>query len=259
MIDPETPSPTHEHHKGPKLIVLAGLLATAAVVAIATVAMRNDDASRSADQTSPPPLTAPPTVPPRALFGTPDELFVPGTYFVDVVDEAPTPRIFITLDAGWTNNADNWGVGKEGIGFMTFSRPDWVFSDACRSSDGFHPGPLTTLDGLVAALSEQGGWAEVTTPSDISVDGHAGKSFQRTAPTEFTGCSTSFAPFRSWQNDGAGGPGWSFYDPGEIETLRVLDVNGTMIILNTRMWPDHQPSAASELAAILDSIHIEQT
>ena len=40
---------------------------------------------------------------------------------------------------------------------MRFSRPDAVFSDACHPSDGYHPGPWTTLDGLVAALSEQQG------------------------------------------------------------------------------------------------------
>ena len=73
---------------------------------------------------------------------------------------------------------------------MTFSRPDRVFLDACHPGDGYHPGPLTTLDGLVAALSEQGGWVDVTAPSDISVDGYAGKAFQRTAPADFSDCST---------------------------------------------------------------------
>ncbi len=41
---------------------------------------------------------------------------------------------------------------------------------------------MATLDGLVAALTEQQGWAEVTAPSDISIDGYAGNAFQRTAP-----------------------------------------------------------------------------
>ena len=258
MIELETPRQTDEHRKGPTRVLVAGLLAAAAIVAIALVVIRKDDPLSPADQPSPT-VTVPPTLPPRALFGTPDEQFVPGTYFVDTVEGSPTPRIFVSLEAGWTNTADDWGVGKEGTGFMTFSRPDRVFSDACHSSDGFHPGPLTTLDGLVAALSEQGGWAEVTVPSDITVDGYVGKAFQRTAPAEFTGCSTSFAPFRSWQNDGPGGPGWSYYEPGEIETLWVVDVVDTIIILNTRMWPDHQATAAAELAALLDSIRIEPT
>ncbi len=256
MIDLEAPSQTDENRKGRRRVLIAGLLAAAAaVVAIAFVAIRNDDSVSPANQPS---TTVTPTEPPRALFGTPDEQFAPGTYFVDKVEGVATPRIFITLPAGWTNNTDDWGLGKEGTGFMTFSRPDDVFLDACHSSDGFHPGPVTTLDGLVTALSEQGGWAEVGALSDISVDGYIGKAFQRTAPAEFTGCSTAFAPFRSWQNDGPGGPGWSYYEPGEIETVWVLDVNGTIIILNTRMWPDHQPAAASELAALLNSIRIER-
>ena len=42
---------------------------------------------------------------------------------------------------------------------------------------------MKTLDGLVAALTEQqGGWVDVTAPSDISIDGYPGKTFQRTAP-----------------------------------------------------------------------------
>ena len=49
---------------------------------------------------------------------------------------------------------------------------------------------MTTVDGLVAALSEQGGWADVTAPSDISIDGYAGKAFQRTAPADISDCDT---------------------------------------------------------------------
>ena len=102
---------------------------------------------------------------------------------------------------------------------------------------GITRGPWTTLDGLVAALTEQQGWAEVTTPSDISVDGYAGKAFQRTAPADISDCDTSFgrsragcrlADFRSWDNptNSAGS-----YEPGEIETLWVLDLDGTVVVI----------------------------
>jgi hypothetical protein len=259
MIDLETPSPTDEHHKGRKRVLLAALLAAAAVVAIALVAIRRDDAVSPADQPSPT-VTVPATVPPPALFGTPDQQLAPGTYSVDVVDGWDTPRIFITLGSGWTADA-GWGLGKESVGFMTFSRPDRVFLDACHPGDGYHPGPLNTLDGLVTALSEQGGWVDVTTPSDISIDGYAGKAFQRKTPADFSACTTGgfYPDFPSWENGSGTSLGWSYYDPGEVETLWVLgDVNGTSIILNTRMWPDHQASAAAELAALLDSIRIEQ-
>ena len=113
----------------------------------------------------------------------------PGTYFVDEVDGTPTARIFVTIGAGWSYFVD--GLDKHGssgfspeddVGFITFSRPAQVYLDACHLSDGFHPGAVTTLDGVVAALSEQRGWVDVTAPSEIFVHGYPGKMFQRTAP-----------------------------------------------------------------------------
>ena len=197
-----------------------------------------------------------PPAPPQPLFGAEVERFAPGTYFVDEVDGHPTPRIFITLGDGWGTGGE-WGISHE-AGFITFSRPDSVFLDACHSADGYHPGPVTTLDGLVAALSEQRGWVDVTEPSEISVDGYDGYAFQRTAPAEFEGCDTSPVPFPSWENeDDYGNKGWSYYDPGEIETLWVLDVDGTVIIVNTRTGSDQPAAVHDDLVATRDSIRID--
>jgi len=252
MIDLQTPSHTDEHRKGPKWFVVAGLLAAAAVAAIAIVAIHNDDPVSPADQ-PPPTVTAPPTVPPRALFGTPDEQFVPGTYYLDEVSGFPTPKISITLGDGWSNLRDGVTIDGRG-GVMAFSRPDHVPFDACHTSEGWlTTGSETTLDDLVTALSEQQGWVNVTTPTNISVNGYAGKEFQRTAPADVTGCSGD--EFRGW--DGYDG-GWTHYEPGEIETLRVLDLNGTTIVINTRLQSS-DAAAAAGLAAPLDSIRIDQT
>jgi len=259
MIDLEAPSPPQQRRKAPKRFVIAALVAAAAVVAIALVTIREDDSPSPADQPSP---TAAPTVPPRALFGTQAERFAPGTYYVDKFDGTAAPRVFLTLGAGWANGIDEWAILKDGTGGMSFSRPDRVFVDACDASAGFHPGPVTTLDGLTAALTEQGGWSQITTPTDISVNGYSGKQFQRIAPADVTGCNGGGQyAFRSWENgpEGSTQVGWSYYEPGEIETLRVLDVNGTIVIINTRVTPDEQrPAALAELAAMLDSIRIEQ-
>ena len=142
---------------------------------------------------------------------------------------------------------------------MTFSRPDRVFLDACHPGDGFHSGPLTTLDGLVAALSEQGGWVDVTTPTDISVDGYAGKAFQRKTPADFSTCTGSFPRFPSWENeDENGNKGWSYYPEGDTESLWVLDVDSTIIILETRVQAGQPPAAHTEIAAVLNSVRIER-
>lgn len=249
MIDLEAPSQTEEHRKGPKRFVVAGLLAAAAVVAIAVVAIYNGDPDSPADQPSPT-VTVPPTMPPQALFGAPEEqLMPPGTYFLDEVGGTATPRIFLTLGEGWRNIGTGVGIGNDELGVVRFSRPEGVFADACHASEGYHQGSVTTLDGVVAALSEQAGWAAVTAPSDITVNGYPGKTFQRTAPADFTGCNPGDAQFRS-------SSGW-WYEPNEIETLLVLDVNGSIIEIHTRLKPDHNDAdAVAGLAAVLDSIRI---
>ena len=216
----------------------------------------------------------------------------PGTYFVDEVSGTPTPRIFATLGTGWKDlsNDDGWELAKGGpwlgearfdeflqheIGFMSFSNPVAVYADACQWEDGYHPGPVDTLDGLVAALTEQQGWAEVTAPSDISIDGYVGKAFQRTVPADISDCASSYGSrtrvmppsadpvaypaFRSWDNPaGEGGSGF-YYEPGEIETLWVLDLDGTLVVINTGAWAVPSAGADPDFAAdVLDSIRIDR-
>jgi hypothetical protein len=140
MINLETPVPTEPRRKGGKRVLVAGLLAAAAVAAIALVVTRDD--AVPADRPAP---AVTPTTPPRPLFGRPEgELLVPGTYFVDEVDGTPTARIFVTIGTGWTNMIDGSALDKHGpgesspltleddIGFITFSRPDRVYLDACH-------------------------------------------------------------------------------------------------------------------------------
>ena len=247
MIDLETPSQTGEQRKGPKRVLVAALLAAAAVVAIALVAIRNDESVSPADEPSTTvTVTAPPTVPPQALFSGTDVPLAAGTYSIDAVEGAPTPRILVTIGEGW-GTFDGWGLIKEDDWgqTMTFNLPDRVFLDACHASDGDHPGPLTTLDGVVTALHEQGGWINVTTPTDISIDGYAGKAFQRATPTDLSDCTGVFTSITQ-----------TVYPADNTNTVWVLDLHGTIIIVETRVETGAPAEAHAELAAMLDSIHI---
>ena len=245
MIDLETPSQTDEHRKGPKRVLVAALLAAAAVVAIALVAIRRDDRVSPADQPSTT-VTVPPTTPPQALFGATDELRAPGTYAIDEVEGARTPRILVTLGDGWGTYGD-WGlITDDDWGqTMTFNLPDRVFLDACHAREGDHRGPLTTLDGVVTALHEQGGWINVTTPTDISIDGYAGKAFQRATPADLSDCTGVFTSITQ-----------TVYPADNTNTVWVLDLDGTIIIVETRVDTGAPAEAHAELAAMLDSIRI---
>ena len=248
VFDLDTTVPDAPRSKRPTRLWVAGILAAAAAVVAIVLVVPGDG-----DEPSPV-VTVAPTPPPAPLFGAAVEEFVPGTYFVDEVDGTPTPRIFITLGDGFGTEGE-WAFGTD-AGFITFSQPDRVDLDACHAAEGRHPGPLTTLDGLVTALTEQQGWVDVTAPTDITVDGYEGKAFQRTAPAEFVDCNFD-PPFRGWENVSEGGSrGWSYYFEGETETLWVLDVDGEVIIVNTRTGADQTPAAHAELVATRDSIRI---
>jgi hypothetical protein len=260
MVDLETAVPTEPRQQRPMRVLVAGIVTAAAVVAIVLVASRFGDNATPSDEPSPTvAVTVPPVPPAQALFEQPTlgEL-EPGAYYVDEVDGTATPRIIVTVGDGWSHDGF-WSIAK-GDAIMTFSRPDRVFLDSCHPTDGYHAGPVTTLDGLAAALSEQGGWVDVTTPSDISVDGYAGKVFQRKTPADFSGCTpvqTSFM-FPSWENGSElGQRGFSYYPPGDTENVLVLDVDTTIVILETRVNAGQPAAVHAEMAALLDSIRID--
>jgi hypothetical protein len=206
------------------------------------------------DPTDEPSSTETPSPPPRALFGRPGERLAPGTYVIDEVEGSPTAPIFVTIGDGWTN-FDDWAILNDDIsGGFNLARTSSVYLDACHWGDGAYTGDVTTFEGLATALAEQGGWADVTTPADIAVDGYVGKAFQRTAPNDFSDCSSAtVGRFRSMRSpDG----GLTYYEPGEIETVWVLDLDGTVVLVSARMAPGQPSAAHAELGAVLDSLRI---
>ena len=147
---------------------------------------------------------------------------------------------------------------------MAFFNPVAVYADACHWENGYHPGPVDTVDGLVTALREQqGGWVDVTAPSDISIDGYVGKAFQRTLAADMPDCTNtdsgttdSDGPvLRSWET----ADGLSLrYEPGQIETMWVLDLNGTIVVIATRLPVPSAAAHADFADDVLDSIRIER-
>ena len=125
------------------------------------------------------------------------------------------------------------------------------------------PGPVKTLDGLVAALSEQGelGRGEPTrgTPRGPLLGKRSNARPRRDSRT----AATAHAPFKISEGNSADGdwdgiPGY-YESEGEIETLRILDVDGTIIVVNTRLNRTiKKPPQSMSLRGVLDSISIEQ-
>jgi hypothetical protein len=239
MIELDTSSRTESHRKRPVLLLAAAVLVAAALIGVALVALR-DDATSPADQLA----TAAP------LFASPyGSLLAPGTYAVDMVDGAAVTPFLVTVGEGWSTY-EGWALTKGDGQIITLSRPGRVPLDACQPDAGDHPGPLTTVAGLLAALHSQAGWVDVTDPVDRSVDGRTGKAFDRAVPADICGCAPEFT--------GWAGPwgGTSYYPARDRETVWVLDLDGTPVVIETRLNTGQPPEAAAEMADILDSVRI---
>ena len=250
MVDLDSPSRAAARAPRTRHVPVEWLLAAAAAVAVVLVATTRNDTSTTADQPSL-------AIPQGALFDAPEEqLLSPGTYFVDEIAGVPTPRISLTLGEGWFSSDNGWTIDNDSVGKLQLTIPQRVYRDACHLSAGFYPGPLTTVDGLVTALSKQGGgWTDSTRPLDVIAGDHAGKAFQRTARDDFSTCDNP-RYIVSWKDNVPDG-GWTGYEPGDTEILRVFDLDGTIILISTRLPAGGYDADA--LAAVLDSISIEQT
>ena len=85
------------------------------------------------------------------------------------------------------------------------------------------------------------------------------------APRSFCRAQIVLAGVRSWQIEEGeltpetGGNLAGFgYEAGMIETVWVLDIDGTVVVINSRPVPEASAADRAVFAAVLDSIRIEQ-
>jgi hypothetical protein len=253
MIDLDARSRTDEHRKGPRRVLVAGLLAAAAVVAIVLVAIRKDDPVSPADQPSPI-VTAPPTttIATKAIQFDVYNTSIPVT-FTAPADAVITGSLTM-VPTHWTVD-DGWGAHKGaeadivGVQFAVISN---IFADGCQHSPLAPPvGP--SVDDLAAA------WASLpqysATPAvDVIVDGYAGKQVGFTVPAfDVSDCRDGV--FLLW---GVGAdPGFYAPVPGGMHIeQRILDVNGTRLLISEYYTPTSSPEDRAALDALLASIQI---
>ncbi|MEZ0240177.1 MAG: hypothetical protein ACAH65_05210 [Chloroflexota bacterium] len=121
-----------------------------------------------------------------------------------------------------------------------------VVRDPCGPRDDLlDPPPGPSVDDLVAAISGLAGF-EATAPVEIIVDGFRGKELTVTAPQD-AACTFTWATPR--RTNGVG--------PGEVNLLRIVDVDGTRVVVAGAYHPE-DPEHAENLAAIqqiIASVH----
>ncbi|MCA1572622.1 MAG: hypothetical protein LC798_20450 [Chloroflexi bacterium] len=203
--------------------------------------------------------TPTPTPSPVALPTSGTDLAA-GTY---AIDGAFPFRVTFDVPDGWFSCSP--GTGEIGACAALSSDPDVVMgiffliadnvvADPCdRSLPELEPPVGPSVDDLVTAISDLQGF-DVTDATDVTVDGFRGKQFEVTAPDDDGGCP----------DDGDGGFGtWSTASrtngvrPGEVNLLRVLDVNGVRLVAAAAYHPAMSPAdEVAQIRRVFDSVHV---
>ena len=127
---------------------------------------------------------------------------------------------------------------------LIFESGGRLSNDPCGGPWDIPVGP--SVDDFATALAEHPTLG-ATTPVDISIDGHSGKFVEFQAPADLSACPTSFFPWES-----------SLYVQGASQRwhLRIIDVDGTRVVIQTNDYPETSAEHRAELEAIVASIQI---
>jgi hypothetical protein len=154
--------------------------------------------------------------------------------------------------AGGVLAKNNNGNAPDGAGIIVFAaKADaYVYGDPCQWSTTTPDTPATTVDQLVAALAAQAS-RDASAPVDITVGGYAGKSITLHVPDDAVFSDCDQTEFRTLIM----GPDGARYhqDPGQIDKLWVLDVDGDLVVIDAGYYADTPRNVLDEIEAIVES------
>jgi len=131
---------------------------------------------------------------------------------------------------------------------VTFQIVDNVVADPCsdqETAELLDPPVGPSVDELVTAISSLEGY-EATAPVDITVSGFQGIEFTMTAP-DTEGCGATWAT--ADRTTGVG--------PGEINLLRIVDVDGVRVMIAGAYHPETPDADVAAVEDVMDSAQFE--
>jgi hypothetical protein len=252
MIDLDNDTRTTVPPKRPKSLIATGILAAAAVVAIALVARQPDDAQSPADESSA--TTA------VAAFGSipaGDASIEPGTYAVP--SSAWSVADFtVTFPEGWNVQGGHDYMKNTGDEEMGFSAVvvDEIWAEACAGSNSGPTQVGPSVDDLTTALLQQPGPAK-SAPVNTTLGGYPATRIDLTVPDGFdlSACNAADIGLQIWYSAPAD-MNFVLLD-NHVASVYILDVNGERQVFLTQHGPTTTDADLAELQTVLDSIRIE--
>jgi len=246
-----------------KLGLAAVVVAVAALVGVNYLGASNVGGPGLGAPTPTPEPTATVTPEPTAA-PTPVGLLPEGPHVLsdgEALDGMPTLPMTVTIPApDWYGEPGDgilikhdYAGAPNGAGMIVFFGHLYVYGDPCQWATTRPETPATTVDEVVAALTAQAS-RDATEPVDVTVDGYAGKSITLRVPqdADFSECDS--VTFGSWGLPGTDLSPFRYHqDPGQIDRLWILDVDGTLAVIDIAYYEGTPQSVIDEMEAIVAS------
>jgi hypothetical protein len=150
---------------------------------------------------------------------------------------------------GWSLGAEGGARNQHFFG-VSYHAVDAVPEDGC-TRDGAPADAGTSPDDLVAALDAQK-MTSITEPEPVSLAGHDGVYLELTASERILPRTCTDRVFEVWRS-GADGHWWLF-EPGQVDRLWLLDVDGRTVVLDARSVPGVTPHQVDVITDIVESV-----
>jgi hypothetical protein len=171
---------------------------------------------------------------------------------VPITVSVSTPGWFGERGEGFVVKGEDAG-GPDGAGMIVFEGRDlYVYADPCQWATTRPDTPAATVDELVVALTAQA-TRDASAPVDVTVDGHEGKSITLHVPDDAVFSTCDHGEFGSWGQGSNPTPARYHQDPGQIDKLWIVDVDGQPVILDIAWYEGTPQAVVDELEAMVES------
>ena len=197
--------------------------------------------------------------------------------------DAPVRTTVTVVSSGWFPLAGLDGLTKNddgldppdsvGAALLAWAWPAGtgfdVYGDPCHWTTTIPETPATTPDEIATAFAAQA-LSDATAPVDVTVGGYAGKAITLHVPMSFDLPDTTREEKFGDCDADAIGPVYGFYGvegeaaparnaqgAGQIDELWILDVDGSIVILDASYSPSTPADLVEELLALAESATFE--
>jgi len=216
-----------------------------------TSSLQPANPSRTQTEETKPPDSASGWLPLNAVDDGTEEL-APGDYGMTPEGLPDMPWAVLSVPGGFAN-LDGWLLKDpedgpvRGVGYWTVSGVD---RDPCAAvPDVISVGP--SVEDVATALEAQK-LTRTTEPVPITLDGHSGLYLELQVPRNIELSDCAAGQYNVWVSDPGGGR--HLQEPGQVDRLWILDVDGNTVVLHATAVPDVSRAWRQRQTAMVESV-----